>query len=166
MRQFVKQSFVIFILFCSCRQKKENVKTEFLNIPPFYLRASIDSTGHCDSATCYYVTVTLENKTLLNLQYYSWTCSWTENFVTNSRNFEVIQNICFMNWYFTDTIPPLGKKIFPLIIRNVNKQQNDLLKIGFTFVDPNLVPADKFLSLTQSERLKNINWSNSISTLR
>jgi len=165
MRQFFRQSIVIFVLFCSCSQKKENGKNTFLNAPPFYLKASIDSTVNCDSTICYFVTATLENKAIINFRYYSWTCSWTQDFVTDNKDFEVIQNICFSNWYFIDTIPPFGKRTFPLIIRKIDKQQNNSFTIGFTFIDPNVVPADKFLNLTQNERRKNVNWSYSITTV-
>jgi len=154
----------MFVLLCSCSQKKEHEKIPGLNIPPFYLKASIDSIANCDSADCYYVTATLENKAILSLRYYSWTCSWTGDFTTDNKNFEVIQNICFSNWYFIDTIPPFGKRTFPLVIRKINKQQTDSFRIGFTFIDPDVVPAEKLLNLTENERRKYIHWSYRITT--
>jgi hypothetical protein len=166
MQQFVRYFIVLLVLFCSCSQKKEKDKITFLQIPPFYLKASIDSTATCDSTNCYYVTASLENKTLQTLPYYSWTCSWTGDFVTDNKNFEVKQNICFSNWYYIDSIPPLGSNTFHLVIRKIGRQQIDSFKIGFTFIDPGLVPADKFLHLTQTERLKNVSWSYPISTVR
>jgi len=165
MQQFIRYPIIVLILFCSCDQKKETYKITSLHIAPFDLKASIDSTVKCDSTTCYNVTAALENKTLRTLPYYSWTCSWTEDFFTDNKDFEVAQNICFSNWYFVDSIPPLGRKTFPLVIRKTGRQQHDFFKIGFAFIDPGLVPEEKLLQLTRSDRLKYVSWSYPISTL-
>ncbi|WP_460550683.1 hypothetical protein [Ferruginibacter profundus] len=161
-----KRIFIVILIttitvFHSCTDTaKEKTPSLYVNPAPVDLTAQLDSIQQKDSQSVLFIKLSLLNKTVVPLSYYSMTCSWTTGITCDNKDITPNQNICFSNWWIKEIIAPAQSHNYFLTAVTKGDQLKKNFRIGFNVVTDVVNDVDSIAHALSD--MKHVVWSNVI----
>ncbi len=129
-------------MIASCKNKTEKENKEIIKpvlpiVSSVTLKTSIDSQILSKENVSLYVKATLTNNASSELAYQTMSCAWDSYFRNDSRDFDILYNICFLNNIYIDTIPPFQSREFHFALKSRKPREqinNQPFRIGYFLV--------------------------------
>ncbi|MGG9963134.1 hypothetical protein [Ferruginibacter sp. SUN106] len=149
------------VVFHSCTDTaKEKTSSLYVHPAPVELTAQLDSIQQKDSQSVLFIKLSLVNKTVVPLSYYSMTCSWTTGITCDNKDITPNPNICFSNWWIKENIAPAQSHNYFLTAITKNNLPKKKFRIGFNMVTDVVNDVDSIEHALSA--MKHVVWSNVI----
>lgn len=153
-----------FFAFCSNSPTISNNKKPDLNVE-FSLKGSYNL-SKSDSSYYYLVDLKLTNNSDSTIEFWTLSCSFSFNLVSESPDFKIMSNDCFKNVPRLIKLKPKESLIAPTILQTYIEKPNidKKLSIGFVYIDSNTLRDYDIFQLLINFKKKNehIFWSHPV----